>query len=150
MGRLLTGKTQSLDQRGTETLSICPLLKHRSKSARRAASSASAPSRASRPSGRVRRGNPTCVTVVNRLRGVTVVMHFSSTEMVLMAPKLAPIATNAHRPIIPRAVLPVCPRRGTTICLVMSNFFVCGCEEDGGLALRHEFSRGERVTAVVR
>jgi hypothetical protein len=32
-------------------------------------------------------------------------MHFSNTEMVLMAPKLAPIATNAHRPIIPRVRL---------------------------------------------
>jgi hypothetical protein len=57
-------------------------------------------------------------------------MHFSNTEMVLMAPKLAPIATNAHRPIIPRAVLPVCARRGTTICLVMSNLSV------GATALR--------------
>jgi hypothetical protein len=36
-------------------------------------------------------------------------MHVSNTEMVLMAPKLALIAINAHRPIIPRAVLPVCP-----------------------------------------
>jgi hypothetical protein len=100
-----------------ETLSIRLPLKHWSKPARRAASSASAPRRAGRPSGRVRRGNPTCVTVVNRLCGITVAMHFSNTEMVLMAPKLAPIATNAHRPTIPRAVLPLCSRRGTTICL---------------------------------
>jgi hypothetical protein len=43
----------------TTTLSIFPPLRHRSKPARRAASSASAPHRAGRQSGHVRRGNPT-------------------------------------------------------------------------------------------
>jgi hypothetical protein len=60
-----------------------------------------------------------------------------------MAPRPAPIAANAHRPIILRAGLPVSARRAATICTFMSNLFVCRCEEDARLPLRHDFSKGE-------
>jgi hypothetical protein len=60
-----------------------------------------------------------------------------------MAPRPAPIAAKAHRPIIRRAALPVSARRAEAICTVMSNLFVCRCEEAARLPLRHDFSKGE-------